>query len=199
VGVDKSYVIYDLHKGEVLTQIYTDAGSLTHTILLPTHTNYFTELTTVAFHPDGHLLAAGTTAGTIKLFDIKSAQTLHTFAAPNSPATAVQALSFSENGTWLASGNINSAMLQIWDLRKTALLKAIDVGTAVTGLAWDYTGQFLAACGPGGVVVNQYVKSSKAWQEPLRKAVMAMDLAWGAGARNLVLLDWEGTVSVLGA
>jgi pre-mRNA-processing factor 19 len=90
----------------------------------------------------------------------------------------------------------------MWDLRKTALLKTIDVGTAVEGLAWDYTGQFLAACGHGGVVVNQYVKSSKAWEEPLRKGVGAAganDVCWGAKAGSLVVLDGEGSVSVLSA
>jgi len=79
------------------------------------------------------------------------------------------------------------------------LLKALDVGTAVVGLAWDYTGQFLAAAGPGGLVVSQYVKASKAWEQPLRKAVGAVDVAWGAGASSIVVLTNEGGVSVLGA
>lgn len=79
------------------------------------------------------------------------------------------------------------------------MLKALDVGTAVEGLAWDYTGQFLAAAGPGGLVVSQYVKASKAWEQPLRKAVGAVDVAWGAGANSIVVLTKEGGVSVLGA
>ncbi|KAK5167576.1 uncharacterized protein LTR77_007275 [Saxophila tyrrhenica] len=180
VGADKSYVLYDLHSSKVLTQIYTDS-----------------ELTTVAFHPDGHLLATGTSTGSIKLFDVKSAQTLHTFPAPSQ--APVQALTFSENGTWLASANANSTSVQVWDLRKTNLLKTLDVGTAVQGLAWDYTGQFLAAAGPGGVVVSQYIKANKAWEEPLRKAVGAVDVAWGAGARAVVALTKEGGISVLSA
>ena len=80
-----------------------------------------------------------------------------------------------------------------------AVLKTLDMGTAVTGLSWDYTGQFLAACGPGGVVVSQYVKASKAWEEPLRKAISAVDVKWGAKAKSLVALTEEGVVSVLTA
>ena len=33
-----------------------------------------TELTTITFHPDGHLLAAGAVDGTIKLYDVKTSQ-----------------------------------------------------------------------------------------------------------------------------
>jgi pre-mRNA-processing factor 19 len=66
-------------------------------------------------------------------------------------------------------------------------------------MAWDYTGQFLAASGPGGVVVNQYNKKSKSWSEPLRKAVNAVDVQWGANAQSLVALTSEGAVSVLSA
>ena len=71
------------------------------------------------------------------------------------------------------------------------------MGTAVTGLTWDYTGQFLAACGLGGVVVSQYEKKGKSWSEPLRRAVKAVDVQWGAKAQSLVALTNEGSVSVL--
>lgn len=121
---------------------------------------------------------------------------MHTFPSPTTPAP-VQALAFSENGTWLASANASSTSVHVWDLRKTNLLKTLDVGTAVEGLAWDYTGQFLAACGPGGVVVSQYVKTRKAWEEPLRKAIGAVDVCWGPNAGALVALTAEGGVSVL--
>ena len=125
---------------------------------------------------------------------------MHTFESPspNNP-TPVTALDFSENGTWLASATYKSTSVQIWDLRKTSLLKVIDAGTPVYGLAWDYTGQFLAAAGPGGVVVSQYIKAGKTWEEPLKKAIGAVDVAWGAGAKAMVVLTKEGGVSVLSA
>lgn len=106
-------------------------------------------------------------------------------------------MSFSENGTWLASAHQNQTSAIVWDLRKLNQLVTLDVGTAVTGLTWDYTGQFLAACGPGGVVVNQYEKKGKSWAEPLRRAVKAVDVQWGAKAKSLVALTSEGAVSVL--
>ena len=109
------------------------------------------------------------------------------------------AVTFSENGTWLASANQGQNILTVWDLRKLNALKTIDIGTAVSGISWDYTGQFLAACGPGGVVVSQYSKSAKKWSEPLRKALNAADVKWGAKGKSLVALTINGAVSVLGA
>ena len=131
------------------------------------------------------------------LFDVKTGQLMHTFEAPAGSAGEVLALTFSENGTWLASANQGQTSVFVWDLRKTNLLKTIDIGTAVTGVSWDYTGQFLAACGSGGVVVTQYAKSSKTWNEVLRKAVGSVDVKWGAKASSLVALTGEGAVSVL--
>jgi len=153
------------------------------------------ELTSIDFHPDGHLLAAGAADGSIKLYDVKTSQLAHTFPAA-SPAP-VSAISFSENGTWLASAHKDQTSAIVWDLRKLNQLATLDVGTAVSGLTWDYTGQFLAACGPGGVVVSQYEKKGKAWSEPLRRAVKAVDVQWGANAKSLVALTTEGAVSVL--
>ena len=200
VGVDKSFVLYDLHNGQALTQIFSDSGELTagtyeaSVCMLIS----FAVLTTATFHPDGHLLAVGAADGTIKLYDVKTCQLAHTFPSP-AGAYPVVGLNFSENGTWLASAQGGQTSVTVWDLRKLAALKTLEIGAAVNGISWDYTGQFLAVSGPGGVVVCQYSKSAKAWSEPLRKGVSAVDVKWGANAKSLVALTGEGAVSVLSA
>lgn len=150
-------------------------------------------LTTAAFHPDGHLFAAGGVDGQIKVFDVKSG----TNAANFDEFGPIQALAFSENGTWLAAAVKGSTSVNIWDLRKSSSIKTLDTGGHVTSVRWDYTGQFLATAGPTGLAVHQYSKASKAWSEPLRSANSAVDVDWGLKAHQLISLSEEGVVTVL--
>ena len=120
-------------------------------------------------------------------------------AANFSSIGPLEALEFSENGIWLAAAAKGSTSVSIWDLRKASQIKVLETGGEVTSAQWDYTGQYLATAGPAGVAVQQYFKSSKEWSEPLRIAVPAVSVAWGPSAQNLVLLDGEGVITILGS
>ncbi|KAL2053121.1 hypothetical protein ABVK25_006758 [Lepraria finkii] len=177
VGVDKSYILYDLTALTQVLQIYTDST-----------------LTTAQFHPDGHLLAAGGIDGQIRVFETKTGDIAAIFDASG----PVRAMSFSENGIWLVSVVQGSTSATVWDLRKAEVAKVLEIGGQIDSVHWDYTGQFLATAGPSGITVQQYSKSAKAWSEPLKSAVPAVDAAWGSKARNLVSLD-QGILTVLGS
>ncbi|MCJ1463524.1 hypothetical protein MMC07_002132 [Pseudocyphellaria aurata] len=178
VGVDKSYIFYDLTSLTQATQVYTNSC-----------------LTSAEFHPDGHLFAAGGIDGQIKVYDTKSG--LH--AANFDMSGSVQDFKFSENGTWLAAASKASTSVSIWDLRKSAQIKLLEVGGQIERVQWDYTGQFLAIAGPSGLAVKHYSKSAKEWSEILRSAVPAVALEWGSRAQKLVSLEPDGTVLILGA
>ena len=152
-------------------------------------------LSTAEFHPDGHLFAAGGMDGQIKLFDAKSG----TNAANFDQTGPIRALSFSENGTWLAAVVEGSTDVSIWDLRKSASIKSLEIGGPVESIRWDYTGQFLATAGSSGLTVQQYSKSTKEWSEPLRSAVSAVAVEWGPRAHTLISLNGDGTITVLGS
>ncbi|KAI1749244.1 WD40-repeat-containing domain protein [Xylaria castorea] len=181
VGADKSFVFYDLNSLQRATRVYTNAA-----------------LTTCAFHPDGHLFAAGTDAGEIKLFMTSTGEE----AAVFSLGAPIQAIVFSENGFWFAATAKGQTTVTIFDLRKqgdAAQAKVLDIGSTVQRLAWDYSQQFLATAGQAGVTVQQYNKSSKSWSEQLRTAVSnAMDVVWGPNAGRLLVVNSEGVLSVLG-
>ena len=153
-----------------------------------------TALTTAEFHPDGHLFAAGGADGQIKVFDVKSGVNAANFDASGH----IQALTFSENGTWLAAVVKGQTSVSIWDLRKAAQIKELEIGSQIEKVRWDYTGQFLVAAGPSGLAVQQYSKASKEWSELLRSAVPAVAVEWGPNAQSLISLNAEGVVTVLG-
>jgi len=78
-----------------------------------------------------------------------------------------------------------------------AEIKSLEMGTAVTSVDWDYTGQYLAVSGAGFVAVQHYAKGSKSWSEPFRKALDAVDARWGIKAQSLIALSKEGAVQTL--
>jgi pre-mRNA-processing factor 19 len=175
-GLDKRFMLYDLSSYKMVSQVYTEA-----------------EITCCAFHVDGLLLFTAGPDGQIRIFDVKTGSDTGTTLEASGP---VGSMSFSENGTWFATSEKNSSHVSIWDLRKQKVIKTLDVGSPVDSLRFDYTGQFLATAGSGSVSVQQYTKSSKSWSEPLRKAVPARDVAWGANASSLVALTPEGGLSI---
>ncbi|KAF2743193.1 WD40 repeat-like protein [Sporormia fimetaria CBS 119925] len=177
-GADKRFIFYDLANFKMVSQVYTEADS-----------------TCCAFHVDGLLFFTGGSDGSIRIFDVKTGGSMAVLETSGS----VSSISFSENGTWFASAEKGSSSVTVWDLRKQAPIKVLDAGSPVDRLHWDYTGQFLATAGPGGISVQQYTKSSKSWSEPLRKAVPARDVAFGANAASLVALTPEGGLAVLGS
>ncbi|KAJ5946276.1 hypothetical protein N7454_003115 [Penicillium verhagenii] len=197
VGVDKSYVLYDLATNTVITQVFTDSGKQTLskiTIPFDHDINFHSlALLSVQFHPDGQLLAAGGAEGHIKVFDVKSSA----LAADFTMSGPVKCLFFSENGTFLAAVAAQSTTVSIWDLRSSKETKVLDTGNEVQSIFWDYTGQFLLTGGPSGLTVQQFTKSSKQWSEPLRSAVPAVAVAWGSSAQSIVALNEAGSVTVL--
>lgn len=199
VGADKSYVLYDLTTNSVVSQIFSDSCKKNHPVFTAQHyanlALLFTALLSVKFHPDGHLVAAGGVDGQIKIFDIKSGAAAANYALSG----PVKCLFFSENGTFLAAVTEDSTVVSIWDLRSSKETKALDTGSKVDSINWDYTGQFLLTGGPSGVTVQQYTKSSKQWSEPLKSAASATAVAWGPAAQSIVATNTDGGITVLAA
>ena len=155
------------------------------------------ELTTAAFHPDGHLFAAGGADGQIKLFHVKTAESAASFDLGG----PVQDITFSENGIWFSAVAKGSNSVVVFDLRKegkAAEAKVLEIGGKVDSIRWDYTGQYLAASGPGGLTISQYTKSSKSWSDVISLAVPATAVAWGPQASSLITVNSDGVVTVLG-
>lgn len=197
VGVDKSFVFYDLPGGRAVTQVNTDSGKNSISQDWFDVLTLSSELTAAAFHPDGHLFAAGGADGEIKLFHVKTGENAANFDLGG----PVQDIAFSENGIWFAAVAKGSNSVVVFDLRKegkAAEAKILEIGGQVDSIRWDYTGQFLAASGPRGLTISQYTKSSKSWSDVISTAVPATAVEWGPEAKTLITVNSDGVVTVLG-
>jgi len=151
--------------------------------------------TCAGFHPDGLILATGTSK-LVRVWDIKK---------PGSPATnfeghtgTVTSLSFSENGYYLATG-ATDATVKIWDLRKLKNIHTITcTGSAAVGaVSFDFSGQYLAAAGS-----DVSVYETKGWSTIATFApagVPYTSAAFGASASFMVAGSANGVVKLFGS
>ncbi|KFD53545.1 hypothetical protein M514_05461 [Trichuris suis] len=115
-------------------------------------------MTCAQFHPDGLIFGTGNMDTTIKIWDLKERTKVANFPGH---AGAIRALSFSENGYYLASVGDDSAV-KIWDLRKLKNLKTINLSGKFQArdVCFDLSGNYLAVSG-----ADVRVFQSKTWNE----------------------------------
>jgi pre-mRNA-processing factor 19 len=200
VGIDGSIIFYDIASLKQVAKVNSRNGMCPTYFYGSPSTNTPPEYTACAFHPDGHLFAvASAGSSSITLYHTTTLETAATY--PITPSAPVTSLSFSENGIWFAVGAGSTAT--VIDIRKEGapegIVKAFDVGGEVKGLAWDYTGQFLAVTASSGTSVQAYAKKEKSWSEPLASAVRGAAVAWGAEASRLLVVQEDGKLAVLAA
>ena len=94
----------------------------------------------------------------------------------------------------MASASKGQTSVQIWDLRKAAQIKSLEIGSQVSDVSFDYTGQYLLMAGGNGLAVQHYSKSSKEWSELLRNGTPAVAAVWGPQAESIFVLSSEGGV-----
>ncbi|KAG2403590.1 Pre-mRNA-processing factor [Vigna angularis] len=141
-SLDGSWCFYELSSGTCLTQVFDSSGS---------SEGY----TSAAFHPDGLILGTGTTESLVKIWDVKSQANVARFDGHAGPVTAI---SFSENGYFLATAAHDG--VKLWDLRKlknfrnfapydseTPTNSGIHLQLSMTLLEFDHSGSYLAIAG----------------------------------------------------
>lgn len=94
----------------------------------------------IAIHPDGQIMAIGTTSGAIPVFSVQNASVLATFEGHTD---AVTGLSFSENGYNLTSVGLDG-MARVWDLESSACSSTITLSSQPSAVSYDFSGRFLA-------------------------------------------------------
>eukprot|EP00887_Chlorella_sp_A99_P008229 scaffold12.g8229.t1 len=140
--------------------------------------------TCAALHPDGLILGAGTADATVRIWETRTQKNVAKFDGHTGPLSA---LSFSENGYYMASAAADG--VKLWDLRKLKNFKSLAPydSAPTTSVAFDFSGLFLAV---GGADARAYgVKQDwavvKEFTDVPKKGVQA--LAWGPDARSLLV------------
>src|SRR5919202_1173710 len=111
--------------------------------------NHTTRAYSVAFRPDGRILASASWDGTIKLWDTKSGRELRTLAGHG---WGVYRAVFSPDGKQLASAS-RDGTVKVWDVATGANTRSfVAEGLAVKSVAWSPDGRLLATSGNEGVV-----------------------------------------------
>jgi len=101
----------------------------------------------VAFSPDGRLLASGSTDKTIKLWDVASGSLVRTLTGHT---MAVSSVAFSPDGRLLASGNGWPDTIKLWDMASGSLVRTLSGHTGpVTSVAFSPDGRLLASSSCG--------------------------------------------------
>ncbi|URE40297.1 Prp19/Pso4-like [Musa troglodytarum] len=130
-SMDNTWCFYDLSTGSCLTQV----GEAS------TEEGY----TAASFHPDGLILGTGTTGAIVKIWDVKSQSNVAKF---DGHVGSVTAMSFSENGYFLATAAMDG--VKLWDLRKLRNFRSFapyDPDTPTNYVEFDFSGSYLAIAG----------------------------------------------------
>lgn len=142
-GHDIAGVQGDLEHGEVvLSSVAKIASGATAAAVEKTFRCDPGAAMTVAFSPDGTLVAAGLSTGTLKIWKVASGNEVFTIAAHQG---AIQSVAFSPDGRRLASGSLDRT-IKIWEVdtgRELFSLSAHD--RLVFVVAFSPDGRFLAS------------------------------------------------------
>lgn len=166
-STDRTYSLHDLTSFE---QVYRS----------PESEEPFTSL---GIHPDGTLLAVGTPASTIQIFDIRTGAIAASLTPAQGVPFTVNTLSFSENGYHLLAPDSLSSVA-IWDLRKLKAAHTIQLGEGFKThkVRYDYSAQLLGIAGNEGLRVFAH----KSWEELVRfeEGGEVVDFAFGENAQE---------------
>ncbi|KAG0323883.1 Pre-mRNA-processing factor 19, partial [Podila humilis] len=145
-SLDSTWAFHDISTGETLMTVRNDddSGAI--------------GFTSAAFHPDGLLFSTGTANGIVKVWDVRTKDTVASFEGHTG---AVKSITFSENGYLMAAAGEDN-IVSIWNLRTLEVVQKLEVaeGGVINALAWDQSGTYLAV---GGTDIRIF--KVKTWQE----------------------------------
>lgn len=140
VGKDHMWSLFDIRRGAVLRKV-----------------EGFEEYSCGRFHPDGLIMSTGSNRGIIRIWDIreqKNVAALNELTGVPEPDlasgegagsdTTIHSICFNENGYHLCTAS-SLGNVRLWDLRKLKAAQTLEGVSDTRTVAFDYSGQYLAA------------------------------------------------------
>lgn len=114
-------------------------------------TGHILPVTSVAFSPDGRLLASGDADGIIKLWRLKDKSLILTLKGHND---YISSITFSPNNTLVATGS-KDGMIKLWciDDNNLRLVQTLKKHKGKVYIAFSPDGRFLVSCGEDNVII----------------------------------------------
>ena len=149
-----------------------------------------------SFSSDSRLVAVATENGEVKVFDTHTGDIVHLFKSNG----AIDELHFRPHHNQLAIANLNSPVVQVWDLdsnQQPTVTGEFEQGTAnITALGWTADGQFLAIGDNSGELNIWDMTSNSVWYELTGHVSRISDLRFSNNGDILVSSSWDGTSRV---
>ncbi|HTX26666.1 MAG TPA: serine/threonine-protein kinase [Streptosporangiaceae bacterium] len=108
-------------------------------------------ITSVAFSPDGKLLASANANGQVFLWDVPTGTLVATLTSPGSGEA--DGVAFSPDGTLLAIGQGNR-QVYVWSVATRRVDRTFSAASNINGVAFSPDGQFLAGAGLPAIIWN---------------------------------------------
>jgi len=152
-------------------------------------TGHKRQVFSVAFSPDGTILASGSEDRTIKLWDVKTGTEILTLTWHDKPISSV---AFSPDGTILASGSWDGA-IKLWDVKTGTEILTLGHDKSISSVAFSPDGTILAA-GLGDYTIKQV----KLWNVKTGTEIGTL-IGDRGGSVTSVVFSPDGTILAAGS